>query len=192
VPPRRFHFASRTVRRLAKPLIICGLRTRSESPSTSLFTSSTRRLLVRMRLQYAGGWDKLPKRGTYRCARQEAKAMIRRDFIKLGVASLSAYPLAATAQRSIPVIGALSPAARPTQFNSSIYAAFAVGMRELGYVEGKLFNRVAICRRRLSAPPRIGERSRQVESQHHIRNEYAIDSGGVQSHQHHPDRDGLL
>jgi hypothetical protein len=63
--------------------------------------------------------------------------MIRRDFIKLGVASLSAYPLAAAAQRPIPVIGALSPAARPTQFNSSIYAAFAVGMRELGYVEGK-------------------------------------------------------
>jgi putative tryptophan/tyrosine transport system substrate-binding protein len=66
--------------------------------------------------------------------------MIRRDFIKLGVASLSAYPLAAAAQRSIPVIGALSPAARPTQFNSSIYAAFAVGMRELGYVEGKNYS----------------------------------------------------
>jgi putative ABC transport system substrate-binding protein len=66
--------------------------------------------------------------------------MIRRDFIKLGVASLSAYPLAAAAQRSIPVIGALSPAARPAQFNSSIYAAFAVGMRELGYVEGKNYS----------------------------------------------------
>jgi putative ABC transport system substrate-binding protein len=63
--------------------------------------------------------------------------MIRRDFIKLVVASLSAYPLAATAQRSIPVIGALAGGARPTQFNSSIYAAFSLGMRELGYVEGK-------------------------------------------------------
>jgi putative tryptophan/tyrosine transport system substrate-binding protein len=63
--------------------------------------------------------------------------MIRRDFIKLVVASLSAYPLAATAQRSIPVIGALSPAARPTPFNSSVYAAFSLGMHELGYVEGK-------------------------------------------------------
>ena len=63
--------------------------------------------------------------------------MIRRDFIKLVVASLSAYPLAATAQRSIPVIGALSPAARPTPFNSSIYAALSLGMHELGYVEGK-------------------------------------------------------
>jgi putative ABC transport system substrate-binding protein len=63
--------------------------------------------------------------------------MIRRDFIKLVVASLSAYPLAATAQRSTPVIGALSPATRPTPFNSSVYAAFSLGMHELGYVEGK-------------------------------------------------------
>jgi putative ABC transport system substrate-binding protein len=63
--------------------------------------------------------------------------MIRRDFIKLIVASLSAYPIAATAQRSIPVIGVLSPAVRPTTFSSSIYAAFSQGMRELGYVEGK-------------------------------------------------------
>jgi hypothetical protein len=137
-----------------------------------------------MRLQYAGGWDKLPKRGAHRCARQEAKPMIRRDFIKIGVASLSAYPLAATAQRSIPVIGALSPAARPTQFNSSIYAAFAVGMRELGYVEGKNYSIEWRFADGDYVPPRIGERSRQVESQHHIRHEYAIDSGGVQSHQH--------
>ena len=63
--------------------------------------------------------------------------MRRRDFVKYVVASLSAYPFAATAQRSIPVIGALSPAARPTQFNSSVYASFSLGMRELGYVEGK-------------------------------------------------------
>jgi putative ABC transport system substrate-binding protein len=63
--------------------------------------------------------------------------MIRRDFIKLVVASLSAYPFAATAQRSIPVIGVLSPAVRPTTFSSSIYGAFSQGMRELGYVEGK-------------------------------------------------------
>src|SRR4029077_1858170 len=56
---------------------------------------------------------------------------------KLVVASLSAYPLAATAQRSTPVIGALSPATRPTPFNSSVYAAFSLGMHELGYVEGK-------------------------------------------------------
>jgi putative ABC transport system substrate-binding protein len=63
--------------------------------------------------------------------------MIRRDLIKLVVASLSAYPFAAIAQRSIPVIGVLSPAVRPTTFSSSIYAAFSQGMRELGYVEGK-------------------------------------------------------
>ena len=63
--------------------------------------------------------------------------MIRRDLIKLVVASLSAYPFAATAQRSIPIIGVLSPAVRPTKFSSSIYGAFSQGMRELGYVEGK-------------------------------------------------------
>jgi putative ABC transport system substrate-binding protein len=61
--------------------------------------------------------------------------MIRRDVIKLIIASLASDPLAATAQR--PFIGALSPAARPTQFNSSVYASFSLGMRELGYVEGK-------------------------------------------------------
>jgi putative ABC transport system substrate-binding protein len=63
--------------------------------------------------------------------------MIRRDFIKLIIASLASHPLAATAQRSIPVIGALSPAARPAQFDSTIYHGFSQGMRELGYVEGR-------------------------------------------------------
>jgi putative ABC transport system substrate-binding protein len=63
--------------------------------------------------------------------------MIRRDLIKLLVGSLSAYPLAAIAQRSTPVVGVLSPAARPTQFNTSVYAAFSRGMRELGHVEGE-------------------------------------------------------
>jgi len=63
--------------------------------------------------------------------------MIRRDFIKLIIASLASHPLAATAQRSIPVIGVLSPAARPAQFDSTIYHGFSQGMRELGYVEGK-------------------------------------------------------
>ena len=63
--------------------------------------------------------------------------MIRRDFIKFIIASLASHPLAATAQRSIPVIGALSPAARPAQFDSSIYDGFLQGMRELGYVERK-------------------------------------------------------
>ena len=65
------------------------------------------------------------------------KPMIRRDFIKLIIASLALHPLAATAQRSIPIIGALSPAARPAQFDSTAYDVFLQGMRELGYVEGK-------------------------------------------------------
>jgi len=65
------------------------------------------------------------------------KPMIRRDFIKFIIASLASHPLAATAQRAIPVIGALSPAARPPQFETSFYVGFLEGMRELGYVEGK-------------------------------------------------------
>jgi putative tryptophan/tyrosine transport system substrate-binding protein len=63
--------------------------------------------------------------------------MIRRDFIKFIIASLASHPLAATAQRSIPVIGVLSPSVRPAQFKSTIYDVFSQGMREQGYVEGK-------------------------------------------------------
>ena len=53
------------------------------------------------------------------------------------ITSLAFDPLAAKAQRAIPVIGALSPAARPAQFEESVYVGFLQGMRELGYVEGK-------------------------------------------------------
>ena len=63
--------------------------------------------------------------------------MIRRDFIKLIITSLASYPITATAQRSIPVIGALSPSARPATFDTGVYAGFLQGMRELGYTEGK-------------------------------------------------------
>jgi len=63
--------------------------------------------------------------------------MMRRDFIKLIIASLASYTIAATAQRSIPIVGGLSPAARPAQFDSTAYAGFLQGMRELGYTEGK-------------------------------------------------------
>ena len=63
--------------------------------------------------------------------------MIRRDFIKLMITSLASYPIAAAAQRSIPVVGALSPAAHPAQFDSTAYAGFYQGMGELGYTEGK-------------------------------------------------------
>src|SRR5262249_25051090 len=62
------------------------------------------------------------------------KPMIRRDVIKFIIASLASYPLVAMAQRSIPVIGALSPSPRPAQFDSTIYDGFLQGMRELGYV----------------------------------------------------------
>jgi putative tryptophan/tyrosine transport system substrate-binding protein len=63
--------------------------------------------------------------------------MIRRDFIRLVITSLASYPIMATAQRSIPVVGALSPSARPATFDSGVYAGFLQGMRELGYTEGK-------------------------------------------------------
>jgi putative ABC transport system substrate-binding protein len=62
--------------------------------------------------------------------------MIRRDFIKLIITSLASHPIAAMAQRSIPVIGALSPNTH-TVLDSSFYAGFSQGMRELGYAEGK-------------------------------------------------------
>jgi putative tryptophan/tyrosine transport system substrate-binding protein len=63
--------------------------------------------------------------------------MRRRDVVKLILTSLAFDPLAAKAQRVVPVIGALSPAARPAQFETSVYAGFLKGMRELGYAEGK-------------------------------------------------------
>jgi putative tryptophan/tyrosine transport system substrate-binding protein len=62
--------------------------------------------------------------------------MIRRDFIKLIATSLASCPLVAVAQQAIPVIGALSPADR-SALDTSIYAGFSLGMRELGYEEGK-------------------------------------------------------
>ena len=62
--------------------------------------------------------------------------MIRRDFIKLIITSLASHPIAAMAQRSIPVIGALSPNSH-TVLDSGFYAGFSQGMRELGYAEGK-------------------------------------------------------
>jgi putative ABC transport system substrate-binding protein len=63
--------------------------------------------------------------------------MRRRDVVKLILTSLAFDPLAAKAQRPIPVIGALSPAVRPEQFEKSFYVGFSQGMRDLGYVEGR-------------------------------------------------------
>jgi putative ABC transport system substrate-binding protein len=62
--------------------------------------------------------------------------MRRREVVKLILTSLAFDPVAARAQRAIPVIGALSPAARPALFETSFYVGFSQGMRELGYVEG--------------------------------------------------------
>ena len=63
--------------------------------------------------------------------------MRRRDVFRLILTSLAFDPLEARAQRAIPIIGALSPAARPALFETSFYVGFSQGMRELGYVEGK-------------------------------------------------------
>jgi len=65
--------------------------------------------------------------------------MRRRDIILLAGGAIVAWPFGAQAatQRSMPVIGALSPAARPAQFDSTVYAGFFQGMRELGYADGK-------------------------------------------------------
>ena len=68
--------------------------------------------------------------------------MIRRDFIKLIITSLASHPIAAMAQRPIPVIGALSPNSH-TVLDSSFYAGFSQGMRELGYAEGKDYYHLA-------------------------------------------------
>ena len=64
--------------------------------------------------------------------------MIRREFIKVALGSLSPWPyaLAAIAQQSLPTIGALAFGIRPAPFDSSIYGGFLLGMHEQG-IEGK-------------------------------------------------------
>jgi putative ABC transport system substrate-binding protein len=67
--------------------------------------------------------------------------MKRREFIALTGAAVMAWPLAARAQTAGKIwrIGALSGAARPTVLETSPYGGFSLGMRELGYVEGRDF-----------------------------------------------------
>ena len=65
--------------------------------------------------------------------------MRRREFITLFGGAVAAWPLAARGQQTGKVwrIGLLSGASNDTY--SRLYAGFQLGMRELGYVEGKDF-----------------------------------------------------
>ena len=62
----------------------------------------------------------------------------RKLMVAMG-ASAFGMPFAAFAQQQNKVwrVGFLSPRSRPANLDSDIFAAFASGMRELGYVEGK-------------------------------------------------------
>jgi putative ABC transport system substrate-binding protein len=61
--------------------------------------------------------------------------MRRRDFVRAIVGSATAWPLAARAQQSAPVIGFLNSAS-PAAF-AHFVAAFRRGLNETGYVEGQ-------------------------------------------------------
>jgi putative ABC transport system substrate-binding protein len=58
----------------------------------------------------------------------------RRDFISL-IGATAAWPLAARAQQSIPVIGFLSGTALASDVH--LVSAFRQGLGETGYVEGQ-------------------------------------------------------
>ena len=60
--------------------------------------------------------------------------MRRRDFITL-VAGAAAWPVAARAQTTMPVIGFLS--ARSPEESAHLVAAFRQGLAEGGFVEGQ-------------------------------------------------------
>ena len=62
--------------------------------------------------------------------------MRRREFAKL-VAATVAWPITASAQKPMPVIGYLSGDSAPSSPNPSVLGAFRQGLREAGYVEGQ-------------------------------------------------------
>ena len=65
----------------------------------------------------------------------------RREFITVLGGAAAAWPIAARAQQTAKVsrIGFVAGGGRPPSLESSLYAGFAQGMRELGYIEGKDF-----------------------------------------------------
>src|ERR1700739_607924 len=67
--------------------------------------------------------------------------MRRRDFITLlgGAAASWSFIVSAKNSSKLRRIGFLAGGSRPALLESSVYAGFLRGMRELGYVEGKDF-----------------------------------------------------
>src|SRR5262249_26309993 len=74
------------------------------------------------------------------CPRRRGDRMRRREFIA-GLGGAAVWPLAARAQqREVPVIGFLGPGGSPSAGNlvaGNLVAAFRLGLRETGYVEGR-------------------------------------------------------
>ena len=83
--------------------------------------------------------------------------MRRRDFIKAAAGSAITWPLAARAQqRTMPVVGVLSPATSEDDANRM--NAIRQGLKDAGYIEGE--NVMIEYRSAENQPASIGERSR--------------------------------